>query len=53
MAMARKRNKFSLFLSLAILALAAYGGWVLYHHHDVQQNLSKVSKAAKAAQNAW
>ena len=49
----RRRSNFSVLLTLSILALAVYGGWVLYHHHDVQKNISKVSRSVEAGAKVW
>jgi CHASE3 domain sensor protein len=51
--MARRRSSFTTFLSVGIIILAIYGGYVIWNKKDVQKKVTQVERSVKAAKNAW
>ncbi len=45
----RNRGTLGMFLTLSILVLAAYGGWIIWHKPEVQRAADKVERTYKAA----
>jgi drug/metabolite transporter (DMT)-like permease len=51
--MARRRGRFTTFIVLGVLALAAYGGYMIWNKREVQKRVDQVERSVKAAKTAW
>ena len=51
--MARKRSRTFNFFMLSVIALALYGGWVIWEKKATKRVVSKVERSVKAAHKAW
>lgn len=49
----RKTNKVATLLVLSILALAAYGVYVLLEKREAKSTIQRIEKSVKAARKAW
>ena len=51
--MARRRNSLTTLVVIGVLALAAYGGYVIWNKKEVQKRVDQVERTVKAVKTAW